>query len=177
MVIKMIKSINPNVLLVAAAIALSPLTMPLPASAQVNSGGATGLPGNSFSNGITGFQSGQSPVGNPSEQVQGQTYPTNTQATNTPLVGTPGGAPGSPGPTLGLGGTGYTQGSLPPTTLDSFVYNSGYDDSIYGDEGSYGPPPYWDFSTIGSGMGAYGGLSTGHSSPLPSSWGYTSGTY
>jgi hypothetical protein len=60
--------------------------------------------------------------------------------------------------------------SLPPTKLDSFVAQSGYNDMIYGDEGEYGPPPYDDFSTINSGI--YSNLTTGHPSDAPSAWGY-----
>jgi hypothetical protein len=151
----------------------------LPGAAQVGGSAAMGQTGSAYSNGTTGFQSNQgTTVGNPYVAPQGQTSATGSQNQgNLAPVGTPGGAAGSPGPTFGLNGTGYAPGSLPPTTLDSFVYNSGYDDTIYGDEGSYGPPPYSDFDTIGSGMGSYGGLTTGHSSSLPSSWGYTSGTY
>jgi hypothetical protein len=59
-------------------------------------------------------------------------------------------------------------GALPKTTLDSFVARSGYNDFIYGDEGTEGPPPYSSFGTIGS-----GGVqaTTGHSGGgLPSAW-------
>lgn len=67
---------------------------------------------------------------------------------------------------------GWFNDALPPTMLDSFVWNSGYNDTIYGDEGDYGPPPYMDFNTIGSGLN-HPFLTTGHASPLPSAWGYT----
>lgn len=58
-------------------------------------------------------------------------------------------------------------GKLPQTRLDSFVHQSGYNDMIYGDEGTYGPPPYSMFMTIQS-----GGVSatTGHQSDAPSAW-------
>jgi hypothetical protein len=61
---------------------------------------------------------------------------------------------------------------LPVTNLDSFVYQSGMSDSIYGDEGMDGLPPMMGMDeshTIGSGISS-GGLTTGHSSNLPSAW-------
>lgn len=61
-------------------------------------------------------------------------------------------------------------GKLPPTHLDSFVYNAGNRDQIYGDEGTFGPPKATDFSYINSGI--RWDLTTGHSSnDLPSAWG------
>jgi hypothetical protein len=59
-------------------------------------------------------------------------------------------------------------GTLPATKLDSFVAKSGYNDSIYGDEGTFGPPPYSSFNVINN-----GGLqmTTGHKGKgLPSAW-------
>jgi hypothetical protein len=58
-------------------------------------------------------------------------------------------------------------GKLPETKLDSFVHKSGYNEMIYGDEGTDGPPPFSSFSTIQS-----GGVSatTGHPSDAPSAW-------
>jgi hypothetical protein len=58
-------------------------------------------------------------------------------------------------------------GRLPETHLDSFVAKSGYNFSIYGDEGTNGPPPLSSFSTIQS-----GGVkaTTGHQSDAPSAW-------
>lgn len=64
--------------------------------------------------------------------------------------------------------------TLPPTRLESFVRNSGYNDAIYGDEGEDGLPPYFGFDgghTIESGMNAPE-LTTGHKSDAPSAWGY-----
>jgi hypothetical protein len=62
--------------------------------------------------------------------------------------------------------------SLPVTNLDSFVYQSGMSESIYGDEGvSSGLPPFMGMDeshTIGSGI--TDNLTTGHSSNLPSAW-------
>ena len=58
-------------------------------------------------------------------------------------------------------------GKLPATRLDSFVFTSGYNDHIYGDEGTDGPPPYSSFSTIGSGGVT---ATTGHPSDAPSAW-------
>ena len=58
--------------------------------------------------------------------------------------------------------------SLKKATLDSFVARSGYNDFIYGDEGTEGPPPYSFFGVI-----QQGGVSatTGHGGGgLPSSW-------
>jgi hypothetical protein len=62
--------------------------------------------------------------------------------------------------------------SLPVTNLDSFVYQSGMSDSIYGDEGSSGLPPFYGMDeshTIGSGISS-SGLTTGHASNMPSAW-------
>lgn len=88
------------------------------------------------------------------------------------LLGTPGGI----GPGAGLaqldkvyGGTLNTK--LPKTETGSFVAQSGYNDSIYGDEGVLGPPPYSSFDTIGQGIHSKN-LTTGHKSKLPSAWGY-----
>jgi hypothetical protein len=60
---------------------------------------------------------------------------------------------------------------LPETRLDSFVKESGYNDMIYGDEGTDGPPPYDDFLYINDGITS-GGLTTGHPSDAPSAWGW-----
>lgn len=65
---------------------------------------------------------------------------------------------------------------LPPTRLDSFVAESGYNDHIYGDEGTDGPPPYCCFEKWNRiDAGIYGdrdaGLTTNHGSVLPSAWG------
>jgi hypothetical protein len=65
--------------------------------------------------------------------------------------------------------------SLPPTNLDSFVYQSGYSDAIYGDE-STGLPPYYGFTAdhrINAGITGQNaaGLTTGHGSFMPDAWG------
>jgi hypothetical protein len=69
-------------------------------------------------------------------------------------------------------------GGLPPTRLSSFVQDAGGSaELIYGDEGSFGIPPYFEFTQdhrIGSGI-ASSQLSTGHASTLPSAWGYAPG--
>lgn len=75
---------------------------------------------------------------------------------------------------------GQMQNGLPPTNLDSFVYEAaGNADAIYGDEGTDGPPPdYMGFLPnmhIAQGFTAntttYTGLTTGHGSYMPSAWG------
>jgi hypothetical protein len=58
---------------------------------------------------------------------------------------------------------------LPETKLDSFVYKSGYNFHIYGDEGTYGPPPLTNFEHINDGVNS-SGLTTGHKSDAPSAW-------
>jgi hypothetical protein len=66
---------------------------------------------------------------------------------------------------------------LPPTTTDSFVYEAGgMAELIYGDEGTGAIPPYFDFSAehrIEAGISGTRaqGLTTSHSSPLPSTFG------
>lgn len=68
-------------------------------------------------------------------------------------------------------------GPLPPTSLDSFVYEAGgMANLIYGDEGTDGPPPYYEFDqTHRINAGIFGidnaGLTTGHGSLLPNAWG------
>ena len=76
-------------------------------------------------------------------------------------------------------GLGNLAGAPPPTVLDSLVKDSGYNDMIYGDEGTFGPPPYMDFLPIGAGLGGagatvsgttnYGGLASMWDLPNPSS--------
>ena len=70
------------------------------------------------------------------------------------------------------------QNGLPPTTMDSFVYNAGgLAESIYGDEGTTDIPPYFGFDpshriNLGIASSPSGpGLTTGHGSSLPSAWG------
>ena len=145
-------------------------------AALAQAGGAPGA--QSETTNTTGDQAIQGTTFTP-EAPQGQTNLTSGQTLNAggfagPLLqgtSTPGAVPGAP--FFGLNGTGYSSNSLPPTTLDSLVFNSGYNDTIYGDEGTTGPPPYYDFSTINTGMILYPNLTTGHASALPSAWGYT----
>jgi hypothetical protein len=64
---------------------------------------------------------------------------------------------------------------LPQTGLDSFVHQARMNynaDLIYGDEGTYGPPPYNHFTPmhfIERGIRS-SGLTTGHPSDAPSAW-------
>jgi len=65
--------------------------------------------------------------------------------------------------------------NLPPTNLDSFVAQSGYNENIYGDE-STGLPPLFGFtqaSRINTGILGVNnaGLTTGHGSYMPDAWG------
>lgn len=66
---------------------------------------------------------------------------------------------------------------LPVCRLDSFVYEAGSRaELVYGDEGADGPPPIDGFNQenrIDSGINGERaeGLTTGHQSRLPSSWG------
>jgi len=66
-------------------------------------------------------------------------------------------------------------GALPPTSMDSFVYNAaGSADLIYGDEGTTSIPPFFGFDEshrINAGI-YQGGLTTGHASALPEAWGW-----
>jgi len=70
-----------------------------------------------------------------------------------------------------------TTGTLPPTNLDSFVYQAGGNaEAIYGDEGTNGLPPLYGFtqaSRINTGItgGRDAGLTTGHGSYMPNAWG------
>lgn len=69
--------------------------------------------------------------------------------------------------------------TLPPTHLDSLVHQallSGHAEHIYGDEGTYGPPPQMGFNikhriNIGIVGETDAGLTTGHGSYLPDAWG------
>jgi hypothetical protein len=65
---------------------------------------------------------------------------------------------------------------LPPTNLDSFVYQSGYNTNIYGDEGTTDIPPLDSFqkqNRINAGINGQNaaGLTTGHGSYMPDAWG------
>jgi hypothetical protein len=69
-----------------------------------------------------------------------------------------------------------TPSGLPPTNLDSFVYQSGYNQAIYGDEGDVDIPPMNSFtkaSRINAGINGQNaaGLTTGHGSFMPDAWG------
>jgi len=75
----------------------------------------------------------------------------------------------------GFGQLANVPGGLPQTRLDSLVKDSGYNDLIYGDEGTDGPPPYNSFTPdhyIVNGMSGDTGLTTGHGTVLTTSWGY-----
>jgi hypothetical protein len=73
--------------------------------------------------------------------------------------------------------TSGVRNGLPPVTTDSFVYEAGgMAELIYGDEGVGSIPPYFNFTSehrIDAGLvGTRAeGLTTGHSSPLPTTWG------
>jgi hypothetical protein len=73
--------------------------------------------------------------------------------------------------------TSRVKNGLPPVTTDSFIYEAGgMAEMIYGDEGSGSIPPYFNFTPehrIEAGIvGTRSeGLTTGHSSPLPTTWG------
>ncbi len=66
---------------------------------------------------------------------------------------------------------------LPPTRLDSFVKEAGgHAWHIYGDEGTYSIPPFFEFSPVhrierGINGPRAAGLTTQHGSPLPPAWG------
>lgn len=66
---------------------------------------------------------------------------------------------------------------LPPTRLDSFVKESGgHAWHIYGDEGTYSIPPFFEFTPVhrierGITGGRAAGLTTSHGSALPPAWG------
>lgn len=72
---------------------------------------------------------------------------------------------------------GGMRNGLPPTNMDSFVYESGAKAwHIYGDEGVYSIPPFMEFSKehrIEAGINGRRrrGLTTGHGSHLPDAWG------
>ncbi|HEY9786877.1 MAG TPA: hypothetical protein V6D17_15915 [Candidatus Obscuribacterales bacterium] len=72
---------------------------------------------------------------------------------------------------------GAERNGLPPCNMDSFVYEAmGHREHIYGDEGVYSIPPYFEFTPIHRiERGILGrrnaGLSTGHGSSLPPAWG------
>jgi hypothetical protein len=77
-----------------------------------------------------------------------------------------------------LNGQGSNQRSnLPPTNLDSFVYQAGgMADQIYGDEGDVDIPPLNSFqkqNRINAGINGVNaaGLTTGHGSYMPDAWG------
>ncbi len=72
---------------------------------------------------------------------------------------------------------GGMRNGLPPTNMDSFVYESGAKAwHIYGDEGVHSIPPFMEFTKehrIEAGINGRRrkGLTTGHGSHLPDAWG------
>jgi hypothetical protein len=106
------------------------------------------------------------------------------------LFGTPGSAAG-PGGESGAATSAPYQGTyaapgnfalrqagrntLPPTNLDSFVWQAGgHREHIYGDEGTDGPPPYNCFNYVHHiEIGINNpGLTTNHKSDAPMAWDY-----
>jgi len=91
-------------------------------------------------------------------------------------VGVGGGISG--GVQIGWGGqiNGLRNG-LPPTTMDSFVFEAAENaENIYGDEGTDDVPPFEGFTEehrINAGIfdRRAAGLTTGHGSMLPNAWG------
>lgn len=81
--------------------------------------------------------------------------------------------------TLGIAPAFGTRGrnSLPPCTMDSFVFEAKeHAEHIYGDEGTEGPPPYFGFTKahrINTGIMEMRdrGLTTGRGSLMPDAWG------
>lgn len=84
------------------------------------------------------------------------------------------GFPGFPG---GNGDSGSLRNGLPPTRMDSFVYEAQEKaDQIYGDEGIDGLPPFEEYTQdhrINAGIlgRSNQGLTTGHGSMLPNATG------
>lgn len=78
---------------------------------------------------------------------------------------------------LALPGGSVMRNGLPPTRLDSFVYEAGgHAWHIYGDEGVYSIPPFMEFTKphrIEAGIHGRrkAGLQTGHGSYMPDAWG------
>lgn len=113
--------------------------------------------------------------------------PAPPQPPQLPGVGQIPGLPGAPGaPMIGFPGAGGNargqvggmRNGLPPTTLDSFVYEAAERaEEIYGDEAERGEiPPYNSFTKehrINAGITGTrdAGLTTGHGSYLPDAWG------
>jgi hypothetical protein len=110
-----------------------------------------------------------------------QTYATNQAPAqvayvNSSNTGTQGGGGGFNTTTYTSLDKVYGRGqALPPTVMDSFVYNAaGSADLIYGDEGTTSIPPFFEFTEehrINAGITS-GGLTTGHASALPEAWGW-----
>src|ERR1700729_3585022 len=80
-----------------------------------------------------------------------------------------------------LAQAGSMRNGLPPTSMDSFVYEAaGMQDLIYGDEGVQDIPPYFEFTPENRiNSGSFGtrdaGLTTGHSTNnggqlMPCAW-------
>ena len=61
--------------------------------------------------------------------------------------------------------TGFGQLAGPPQkcVLTSIVKDSGYNDFVFGDEGTEGPPPYFDFAPLAAAIGGGGGSGSGGS--------------
>ncbi|HEY9713701.1 MAG TPA: hypothetical protein V6C72_09535 [Chroococcales cyanobacterium] len=147
------------------------LTAPTPPAESFASGAAPGaaLQGgaDSASTGIYGRTNGTTQTqGVPDKRTQftgKQNQPMNLNLTRTTQLG-------------GVFGT-VGRNGLPPTLMDSFVYEAGgAAEDIYGDEGTVDIPPYFEFTKehrIERGITGVRreGLATGHSSFLPDAWG------
>ncbi len=157
-----------------AAIATSLLSLPVYAQDWSTSSGTTGSGGRESSS--TGSQ-GMAP------DDSDFTSPQNQTRRNMGRVSGPGFALNDTALPIGAGqGLARVSGprgrnGLPPTRLDSFVKEAGgHAWHIYGDEGTYSIPPFFEFSPVhrierGINGPRAAGLTTQHGSPLPPAWG------
>lgn len=124
----------------------------------------TGVPANTDPSSYVPFQTTTVPLSDPLNPASGATQIT-ARYLNTA------------DPNLSNTSSGMRNG-LPPTRMDSFVYNAGeLADQIYGDEGIVDLPPIQGFNPINRiNAGIFDrtntGLTTGHGSYLPTAWGY-----
>lgn len=158
----------------AAVAAILTSILALPSYAQVNSSGASGSGGRETSS--TGSQ-GMMPIDTPFTSKQNQTRQNMGRFAGRGFGLNPTALPIGAGQGLAKVSGPRGRNGLPPTNLDSFVFEAGgHAWHIYGDEGTYSIPPFMEFSPIHRiERGIMGpraaGLTTQHGSPLPPAWG------
>jgi len=157
-----------------AAVITSLLNLPVYAQDWNTSSGTQGSGGRETSS--TGSQ-GMAPFETPFTNAQNQTRQNMGRNSGPGFALNPTSLPIGAGQGLARVSGPRGRNGLPPTRLDSFVQQAGGQAwQIYGDEGTYSIPPFFEFDPshrIERGItgGRAAGLTTQHGSPLPPAWG------